>query len=133
MPEGMETYDAAKVSIIVDGLNYFGFSDGDMVNCSKDSNNAEFKSDAQGNASAAVNNDSLGTIKIDLAQTSPCYKHIVGLANSKKTFPIRIVDGNHVIGGLRAIVEKLPDAGYGKGVGTRSATIKVMDYSDKFN
>ncbi|AOA01486.1 phage structural protein [Carnobacterium maltaromaticum] len=126
--EDMLTYDARAVSIIVDSINLFGFGDGDMVTCSKDANNAEIKVDAQGQASAAINNDNLGTIKIELAQTSPCYPKMMAIANEKKIVPVRVVNGTEVIGGSKAIIEKLPDAGFGKSVGARSFSFKVLDY-----
>ncbi|MBA3926539.1 phage structural protein [Listeria rustica] len=129
----METYDALKVVTVVDGVTLFGFSDGDMVTCSKDANNMEAKTDAQGTASAAVNNDSLGTIKIDLAATSPCNKQMITLANTRKKFPIRVINGKETMGGSLAFVEKLPDSGFGKGVGTRSYSIKILDYSHKYD
>ncbi|KMT62654.1 phage structural protein [Paenilisteria newyorkensis] len=131
--DAMQIYDALKVTTVVDSLTLFGFADGDMVSCSKDANNMEAKVDAQGTASAAVNNDNLGTVKIDLAATSPCNKKMIELANTRKQFAIRVINGTETIGGSRAFVEKLPDSGFGKGVGTRSYSIKVLDYSHKVN
>ncbi|EAF5045036.1 hypothetical protein FRG77_07870 [Listeria monocytogenes] len=129
MANEMATYDANTVSIIVNGISMFGFSDGDMVSCSKDSNNVEIKSDAQGNSSAAVNNDRMGTIKIDLAQTSPCYPKLIDIANRQLKVPVFVINGKEKIGGSMAFIEKLPDAGFGKGVGARSFTFKVLDYT----
>ncbi|EAF5461912.1 hypothetical protein CPC87_06845 [Listeria monocytogenes] len=129
MENVMATYDANTVSIIVNGISLFGFSDGDMVSCSKDSNNVEIKSDAQGNSSAAVNNDKMGTIKIDLAQTSPCYPKLIDIANRQLKVPVFVINGKEKIGGSMAFIEKLPDAGFGKSVGTRSFTFKVLDYT----
>lgn len=125
----MEVYDANKVSILVNNIALFGFADGDMVACSKDSNNVEIKSDAQGNASAAVNNDKMGTVRIDLAQTSPCYAKLVDIANRQLKVPVFVINGKEKIGGSQAFVEKLPDAAFGKSVATRSFTFKVLDYS----
>lgn len=125
----METYDAADVSIIVNGISLFGFAEGDMVTCSKDANNIEIKSDAQGNASAAVSNDKSGTVQIDLAQTSPCYAKLIDFANRQLEVSVYVINGNEKIGGSRAFIEKLPNAGFGKSVGTRSFTLKVLDYS----
>ncbi|EAE5980034.1 hypothetical protein LG489_001415 [Listeria monocytogenes] len=129
MNEVMATYDANTVSTIINGISIFGFSDGDMVSCSKDSNNVEIKSDAQGNSSAAVNNDKMGTIKVDLAQTSPCYPKLIDIANRQLKVPIYVINGKEKIGGSMAFIEKLPDAGFGKSVGTRSFTFKVLDYT----
>ncbi|EKM0740871.1 hypothetical protein HCA21_11410 [Listeria seeligeri] len=125
----METYDAADVSIVVNGISLFGFADGDMVSCSKDANNIEIKSDAQGNSSAAVSNDRSGTVQIDLAQTSPCYPKLIDIANRQLKVPVYVINGNEKIGGSMAFIEKLPNAGFGKSVGTRSFTFKVLDYS----
>lgn len=129
----MEEYDASKVITIIDGVTLFGFSDGDMVSCSKDANNIETKVDAQGIASAAINNDSLGSVKIDLASTSPCNKQMITLANTRKRVPILVINGKETMGGSLAYIEKLPDSSFGKGIGTRSYNVKVLDYTHKYD
>lgn len=123
------TYNANDVTVIADNITIIGFGDSDMVSCSKDEDNIQVMEDAQGHASAAINNSKLGTITITLAQTSPSYNHLVRLANTRKTFPLRVVNGKESIGGSRALVQKLPDAGFGKSVGTRAFVVKVLDYT----
>lgn len=56
----MTTYDAKEVSTIIDNVVQFGFQDGDMVSFSKDNSYIEVQTDAQGQSSAAKNNDNLG-------------------------------------------------------------------------
>ena len=129
MSKNMQIYDAEKVTVTVDKMVLFGFGDGDMVTCTKEANNIETKVDAQGSASAAILHDNTGSIQIDLAHTSPCNAHLMKLANSKKMVAVRVVhDGKETIGGSKAYVEKTPDAAFGKEVGNRSYTLKVLDY-----
>jgi len=122
-------YDAKEVTVIVDGVTVVGFADGDMVTCTKDENNITVVEDAQGSASAAINNSKIGTIQIMLAQTSPNYRQLVNLANSRRVVPTRVVNGSETIGGSQALVEKLPDTTFGSSVGSRQFTLKVLDYT----
>ncbi|MCI3027687.1 hypothetical protein LMF32_00865 [Desemzia sp. C1] len=123
------TYDAKSVTVTIDGWAAFGFADGDMVTTSKDNDNVEIVSDAQGFSSLAKNNDKLGTITVQLSQVSPCYPKMMDLALKQKVFPVYVVNGTEKIGGTQGIVTKTPDTNFGKSIGARSFTIKVMDYT----
>lgn len=124
-----QTYDARSVTTIVNSIALFGFADGDMVTTSKDNANSEVMSDAQGNSALAINNDKIGTITINLAQTSPCYAKLVQLANNKTIFPAYVINGSEKIGGPECFIEKVPDTNFGKTIGTRAFVIKVLNYS----
>ena len=125
----MNTYDAKSVKVVVNGITLFGFADGDMVTTSKTNPAVESMSDAQGNYAVAINNDNAGTVTVNLAQTSACYKKLITWANSKTIFPIYVINGTEKIGGPEAMIEKIPDANFGKTVGTRTFVFKVFNYS----
>ena len=131
--DNMTTYDAKDVSTIIDNVVMFGFQDGDMVSFSKDNAYIEVQTDAQGQSSAAKNNDSLGTFTVNLSQNSPCNKHLMNLANGRKEFPITVAHSTEKAWATRAYIEKTPDGSYGKGVPTRSYTIKALDYKHEMN
>lgn len=128
----MKTYDARKVTTVVDSVVAQGFQDGDMVSFSKDSDYVEVVVDAQGQASAALNNDNMGTITINLSSSSPFNKKMMQLANSRKQFPISIKHDTERAWGTKAFVQKTPDGSFGKGTGSRSYTIKVLDYKHEY-
>ena len=67
--QSMTTYDAKEVSTIIDNVVQFGFQDGDMVSFSKDNSYIEVQTDAQGQSSAAKNNDNLGTLQLTCLKT----------------------------------------------------------------
>jgi len=129
----MTTYDAREVSTIVDGFVVTGFQDGDMVSFSKDNTFIETQVDAQGEASAALNNDSLGTFTINLSSGSASNKKLMQLANSRKQFAVTVKHKKERAWATKAFIEKTPDGSYGKGVGSRAYTIKALDYKHEFN
>ncbi|EWG12746.1 phage structural protein [Cytobacillus firmus] len=128
------TYDARKVTTTVNGVFVTGYADGTMVKCSKDNENFEASSSAQGDAVVSINGDSLGTIEITLSQTSPSIPYLNTLANDRNMFPIWVNSNNEikeVTGGTKAMVTKVPDIEHGKAVASRVYTIKVFDYTVK--
>ncbi|PZL78329.1 hypothetical protein CI088_00325 [Enterococcus plantarum] len=129
----MTTYDAKEVSTIIDNVVMFGFQDGDMVSFSKDNSYIEVQTDAQGQASAAKNNDNLGTFTVNLSQNSPCNKQLMALANARKEFSISVTHASEKAWASRALIEKTPDGSFGKGVPTRTYTIKALDYKHEYN
>ncbi|MFB8663545.1 phage structural protein [Enterococcus faecalis] len=131
--QSMTTYDAKEVSTIIDNIVQFGFQDGDMVSFSKDNSYIEVQTDAQGQSSAAKNNDNLGTFTINLSQNSPCNKQLMALANGRKEFAISVTHSTEKAWASKAYIEKTPDGSFGKGVPTRSYTIKALDYKHEYN
>lgn len=130
---GMQVYDANDVTTIVDGMVITGFQEGDMVSFSKDNPYIETQSDAQGYASAAKNNDALGTFTINLSRNSDGNKKLMQLANERQAFSISVTHDTEKAWASRAYVEKTPDGSFGKGVPTRTYTIKALDYKHEFN
>ena len=129
---GMQTYDAKEVTTIVDSMVMTGFQDGDMVSFSKDNAYIEVQTDAQGSASAAKNNDSLGTFTINMSQNSDGNRKLMQLANSRAEFSITVTHANEKAWATKAYIEKTPDGSFGKGVPTRSYTIKALDYKHEY-
>lgn len=131
--EDMTTYDAREVSTIIDNAVITGFQDGDMVSFAKDNEFIETQVDAQGEASAALNNDSLGTFTINLSSNSPWNKKMMDLANGRKQFAITIKHKTERAWATKAFITKTPDGSYGKGVGSRAYSIKALDYKHEFS
>ncbi|MFC5541563.1 phage structural protein [Ureibacillus suwonensis] len=130
----MGTYDARKVVTTVDGVIITGYSDGSMVKASKDNDNFEASSSAQGDSIITINGDSLGTIEITLNQTSPSISYLDQLANERKIVPVWVNSNNEVkevVGGTQGIVTKPADKEFGKSATNRTYTIKVLDYTVK--
>lgn len=128
----MTTYDAREVTTVVDGIILTGFQDGDMVSFGKDNNFVEVQVDAQGEASAAINNDSLGTFTVNLSASSPFNKKMIQLANTRKQFSISIKHKSERASATKAFIEKTPDGAFGKSTGSRTYTIKALDYKHDF-
>jgi hypothetical protein len=130
----MGTYDARKVVTTVDGVIITGYSDSSMVKASKDNDNFEASSSAQGDSIITINGDSLGTIEITLNQTSPSISFLDRLANERKIVPVWVNSNNEikeVVGGTQAIITKPSDKEFGKSATNRTYTIKVLDYTVK--
>ncbi|WP_332649664.1 phage structural protein [Lysinibacillus sp. 54212] len=128
------TYDARKVTTVIGGVILTGFPDGSFVKCSKDNDNFEASSGAQGDVAIAINGDSLGTIEVTLSQTSPSVSYLDKLANNREMVSAWVNSVNEVKevkGGSRAMVTKPADAEFGKSISNRVYTIKVFDYQTK--
>ena len=128
------TYDARKVVTTVGGMFITGYGDGTMVKASKDNDNFEASSSAQGDAVISVNGDGMGTIEITLNQTSPSISVLDGLANARTLIPVWVNSNNEikeVVGGTKAMVTKPSDKEFGKSATSRVYTLKVFDYTVK--
>lgn len=126
-------YDANEVKIVWNGISLFGFGDGDMVKGSRDANKIEAKVDAQGQGSIAKVNNSLGTITVTLSALSPCYPQLIKDAKAGTVAPLFVHHKDEYFGGTKAVIEKDPDAAFGKDVGTRDFAFKVLDFDHDFN
>ncbi|MBD7944711.1 MULTISPECIES: DUF3277 domain-containing protein [Psychrobacillus] len=128
------TYDARKVVTTVGGIFITGYADGTMVKASKDNDNFEASSSAQGDAVVSINGDGMGTIEITLNQTSPSISVLDGFANARSMVPIWVNSNNEVkevVGGTKAMITKPADKEFGKSASSRVYTIKVFDYAVK--
>lgn len=124
-------YDASKITVIANNLNVTGFKKGTFVTANKDDDMVSVESNAQGEATWALNNSKLGTITLTLNQTSPFCKVFNEYAASKKFFPIWVDDPlcKEKRGGTEAIITKVADASYSDGTEARAYTIKVGDFT----
>lgn len=128
------TYDARKVTVVVDGKILTGFPDGSFVKCAKSNDNFEESSGAQGDVAIAINGDNLGTIEVTVSQTSPSISDLDVIANDRKMVSIWVNSMNEVretIGGSQAMLKKPADAEFGKSLANRVYTFTVFDYQKK--
>ncbi|SFL09645.1 Protein of unknown function [Paenibacillus sp. 1_12] len=123
------TYDPKNVSITVDGVFMTGLGES-MVEVSKDENNYDTKVGALGDAIRTKINNSLGTIKITLQQTSPQTTFLDNLANTGKLVPISIISYNEpkqTTTVTQAFLKKQADRKYGKDAAEREYEFQAMD------
>jgi hypothetical protein len=125
------TYDAKAATVVADSRFLTGFAEGSMVEWEKDEDNVSVMVDAQGTVGVAKRNNTLGTITITLAQTSPDVPYLKKLANTGKVFPIWVQSGNEKVGGTQAMVKKTPDGELGDEISEREFEIQVFDYTDE--
>lgn len=67
----MGVYDPKNTTVNADGKIVTGFSEGTMIQASKDEEGFSVKVSAKGETDVAISNNNLGTITITLSQTSP--------------------------------------------------------------
>jgi hypothetical protein len=127
----VNTYDARSASVVVDGRFITGFAEGSMVEWEKDEDNFSTMVDPQGNVGVAITNNSLGTITVTLAQTSPQLTYMKSLANSRKIFPIWVQAGEEKVGGTQAMVKKTPDGELSDEISDREFEVQVFDFTDR--
>jgi hypothetical protein len=128
------TYDAMQSTVVVDGRFITGFQEGSFVEWSKDEDNFSAKVSAQGDVGVAKRNNTLGTITLTLAQTSPDVAYLKKLANTGQMFPIWAQTGGDTlekIGGTKAMVKKSPDGTLSDEIEDRQFEIQVFDYTDQ--
>lgn len=126
------TYDAALVTLVVDGRFITGFAEGSMVEAEKDEDNFEAKVSAQGDVGVAKRNNSLGTITVTLMQGSPDVLYLNSLANSGKEFATWAQSNGEnaeKVGGTRAMVKKPADIAFSDEIEDREFEIQVFDYT----
>lgn len=127
-------YDAALVSITIDGRFMVDHGEGDFVSWEKDEDNISTKVSANGTVGVATRNNNLGTITYKPMQGSPEVAFLNNLANTKRQFPIWVDSGGdnpEVVGGTRAMVLKNADGSLEDEASDREFQIKVFDYTVK--
>ncbi|WP_100488555.1 phage structural protein [Sporolactobacillus pectinivorans] len=128
----VRTYDPNLVTVSVNGIALVGFSDGALVQCSKDNDSFTTKVSAQGSVGVAINNNNLGTIKVTLMQTSPSVTYLNQLAKSKTPFPIWVTSANDIkekFGGTQALIKQPADSKFSNAVEDREFDFTVFDYN----
>lgn len=104
------------------------FQDGDMASTSKTNNKVDSMSDAQASPAASVSYDSLGTGTVTLQQGSASNDLLSDLYNQDEVFGFHLAYGDEISGGDHCMIQKSPDAPFGKTVPTRAWTIVIYDY-----
>jgi hypothetical protein len=128
----MKTYDPRDINVIVNGQFLTGFAEGNFVTAEKDEENYSTHVGAKGEVSRARNADPMGTITINLKNTSPSNAVLNKLAKSRDTFELYVVDANEnakKAGGSICWAEKPADLSWGDEIETIEWNIKIADYS----
>lgn len=131
----MSLYKAKNVSITVtrlltDGSTHIlrNFQDGDMAQVSKTNNKVDAMTDAQAGVAGSVTYDSLGTVTVTVQQGSETNNLLSDLYNQDEVFSFHLAYGDEVSGGDHCMIQKAPDAAFGKAVPTRAWTIQIFDH-----
>lgn len=130
MPEAIQMYDASTITTVLNDLIVTGYKKGTFVTAGFDEDRMTVESNAQGEASFALNNSKIGTIVITLTQTSPFNRILNSYINSKTFFPIWVDDPSQKErrGGTQGYITKPADATFSDGVEARTWTIKVGNF-----
>lgn len=129
----MNLYKAKDVSITItrsDGSTVIlrNFQDGDMVTPQKTNNKVTTMSDPQASPAASVTYDSLGSFQTTVQQGSPTNNLLSELYNTDEVFGFRVAYGDEVTNADHCMIQKSPDAPFGKDVPTRQWTVEAFDY-----
>jgi hypothetical protein len=85
------TYDPKKVTFSFNGINFSGFADGEFITVTRvDKELYKMHVGAHGEPARTKNNNTTGTVKVVLKQTSPSNAFCDGIKNSTATGPIMI-------------------------------------------
>lgn len=123
----MKIYDAKRSSISVKNRVLTGFGPNDMFTYASKEERIQTEVDAQGNASASINNARLAQITVNLSASSPDYKWLSDLSNNMEQFPVVIKTDVEKITVNTAYVSKPADVAAGKATGLRTFTIECLD------
>ncbi len=109
-------YDVKKITVVVDGRFLTGFSADTKVSAEKDEDSQTEYIGVEGDVDFSKNASNAGTVTVSLKSTSPSIAYLNNLANTRKIFPISVVDLNDNganATGTEAFVRKpiLPDKG----------------------
>ncbi|MED1711713.1 DUF3277 domain-containing protein [Bacillus thuringiensis] len=126
----MGVYNPLNTTVNADGKIVTGFSEGTMIQASKDEEGFSVKVSAKGETDVAISNNNLGTITVTLSQTSPFVSYFNKLANSKKIFPIWVSCSSpkEKVGGTQAMVKKPADIEFSDETSGREFEIQVLNY-----
>ncbi|MEV9639474.1 phage protein [Mammaliicoccus sciuri] len=127
------TYDFKKVSAIVDGVIITGYMDGESIQTEKNEDDVLPHVGAAGDVTFSESNDDTGTITLTLKQTSSSNPFLQALRNSKRIFPLQIVDANDNAfraGGSECRIIKTPARAYGNEVSGLEWQIYVADFKE---
>ncbi|KOP82008.1 hypothetical protein AMS60_05625 [Bacillus sp. FJAT-21945] len=127
------TYDFKKVSVIIDGFIITGYMDGDSISTEKNEDDVTVHVGADGGVTFSESNNNTGTINITLKSTSASLPFLNRLRESKRIFPVQIVDTNSQgfrAGGNECRIVKAPSRSWGNEVTGVEIGIAVADYKE---
>lgn len=124
----MAIYDADDTTVIVDGMEMYGFAtSGEMVQVAYDNDNVQIASDPQGTTVLSRLHKGTGTITLNLSQSSPCNAKLTELANNLTEFAIDIQDSTDHSWDPHVVIAKIPDRSDGEQAGTRAWQLKALN------
>jgi hypothetical protein len=133
------TYDAKKVSVIIDGQPLHGFGDGDFIQITTTDRFSKIVG-ADGEVARGLSNDRTATITITLLQTSKANAVLQSMweadaedGTGMKAIEISDGQGESKFHADQAWVTKIPDISYGVGVGTRQWIIATGQAEGKLD
>lgn len=129
------TYDPNEVTLTLDGVFITGFQDGTFIEASKDDDNFNVKTSAQGDVAVAYTNSPLGTITFTLSPVSPSLPYVRQLADRRDPFPVWVNrssgEVNEKAGGTQALIKKKPGLSFSDDLEDRKVEVQVLDYVEE--
>ena len=126
-------YDAKKVTVIVDTFEVTGFAEGTFVTAKKSSDTVQEHVSPQGDVAFAIQNNTLGEVKITLNQTSPAIPLLNEIAAKNSIVPVWVINDNDGVkdkhGGTYGIIKTPPEASFGAEITTREYLFLVADFT----
>ena len=128
----VKTYDPAQVAVIVGGFPITGFADGSFVTVERNADAFALYMGTDGEGTRAKSNNKSGRITITLAQSSDSNAILAGIAAADElrnagVVPVMIKDnsGESLHVAETAWIVKVPNAEYGREIGTREWIIET--------
>ncbi len=120
-------YDARECTVLVDGITITGLGE-DMVSFSKDKENLEPRTGAQGDVCVNRVNDNLFTLTLRVQATCPQKGFLLQLANSGAIVPVWVTNKSigERFGGNEAAVKAMPELEMGALASDREFVFSVF-------
>ncbi|WP_155286042.1 hypothetical protein [Lacticaseibacillus zhaodongensis] len=126
-PTKIPLYDAREVSLVIDNRIVQGFQENDMAVFTAKEDRIQTSVDAQGYPSAAVNNNHLSQLVVNLSGNSIDHQRLTELANNSNQFAVTLDSPIETITANQCFITKVPDSAYGKSTPARTYTIEMLD------
>lgn len=126
-PTEIPMYDAKDVALVIDGRTVQGFQENDMCVFTAKEDRIQTAVDAQGYPSAAVNNNHLAQMTVNLSGNSIDHQRMNTLANNSNQFPLTLTSPIEDITANQCFITKVADAAFGKSTPARTYTIEMLD------
>jgi hypothetical protein len=134
--KGLYTFDPAKVSVIIGGVEMSGFGEGTFVEISLDGDDWDLISGADGDVVRAKKQNRTSTLSLTLLQSSHCNDilsawRIIDRATLSGAVAslIRDKSGRTVISAAYSFIMQAPTVSFSDGIETRTWNITMIDAS----